>query len=515
MGKAWVAFGVTLVLVGSMMLIVQEPVAPPGIATPATTTAPPEPAAPITTAGLAELSAPGIHGSELSRDSFYPHLGNAGYQIEHVDLRIDFRSLPELDGVATFQLEPLEHLASFVLDVGRLEISRVTIDGEEASFDGGPELRITPAMSLPAEVMTVVVVEYRGTVGVNESSVNLFDSGLRAGDAGGWYNVSEPDGATTWFPANDHPGDKATYSLTFTANPGQQILTSGTRMSTTETADALTVVYEMGQPLAPYLLALAIGDFTAFEQGVFGGVLVTDYVESSLDLSQFSKVLAEQPDMLEFLTSIFGPYPFETYGSLVVDADFGGALEEQTLSTFSRGAVREGIVVHEMGHQWFGDSVSVQDWSDIWLNEGFATYTEWLWIEHSSGSDSLDTEIERNYRLISGAAAGLNYDATLDWLADNFPPPKEIESDDLFSWSVYLRGGMTLHALRLEIGDEAFFEVLERWATENRYGNVTTEGFVTLSERVSGQELSGFFEAWLHDPLPPAIPELDLFPVEP
>jgi aminopeptidase N len=148
----------------------------------------------------------------------------------------------------------------------------------------------------------------------------------------------------------------------------------------------------------------------------------------------------------------------------------------------------------------------VQDWSDIWLNEGFATYTEWLWIEHTLGSGSLDTEIERNYRLISGAVAGLNYDATLDWLADNFPPPKEIESDNLFSWSVYLRGGMTLHALRLEIGDEAFFDVLERWTTENRYGNVTTEGFVTLAERVSGKELSEFFEAWLHDPMPPAIP---------
>ncbi len=515
MGRAWVALGVALVVVGSVTFLVQEPVGPVGTAAPSTTTMPPASAAPGTTDVLVEIKGPEIHGSELSEDSFYPNLGNSGYQIEHVDLEIDFRSLPELVGVATFHLEPLGQLASFVLDVGRLEILGVTIDGAEALFDGGPELRVTPATSLPAGALSVVVVEYRGTVGANTSSVNLFDSGLRAGDAGGWYNVSEPDGATTWFPANDHPADKATYSLTFTANPGQQILTSGTLVSTTEAVDAVTVVYEMGQPLAPYLLAFAIGDFTAIEHGDVGGVLVTDYVESSLDVSYLSKVLEDEPAMLEFLSSIYGPYPFDTYGSLVVDADFGGALEEQTLSTFSRGAVREHVVVHELGHQWFGDSLSVQDWSDIWLNEGFATYTEWLWIEHTRGPDSLDTEIEENYNLISGAVVGGSYEATLAWLADNFPPPKEIKPDNLFSWSVYLRGGMTLHALRIEIGDDAFFEVLERWATENRYGNVTTEGFVALSEQVSGQELSEFFEEWLHDPLPPAIPELDLYPVEP
>jgi aminopeptidase N len=301
----------------------------------------------------------------------------------------------------------------------------------------------------------------------------------------------------------------------FTALPGQQILTSGTLVSTTETPDALTVVYEMNQPLAPYLLAFAVGEFTAIEHGEVGGVLVTDFIETSLDLPLFSKVLEDEPEMLEFLASVYGPYPFETYGSLVVDADFGGALEEQTLSTFSRGAVRENVVVHELGHQWFGDSLSLQDWSDIWLNEGFATYTEWLWIEHSRGPESLKQEVEKNYGLISGAVAGLSYEATVNWLADNFPPPKEIEPDNLFSWSVYLRGGMTLHALRIEIGDEAFFEVLERWATENQYGNVTTEGFVMLAEQVSGQELGEFFEEWLHDPMPPAIPELDLFPVEP
>jgi aminopeptidase N len=157
-------------------------------------------------------------------------------------------------------------------------------------------------------------------VGVNKSSVNVFHSGWRAGDAGGWHNVSKPDGSTTWFPANDHPGDKAAYSLTFTANPGQQILTSGTQVSTTETANAATVVYELAQPLAAYLLALAIGEFTAIGHGVVGGVLVTDYVESSLDISAFSKVLAQEPTMLEFLSSIYGPYPFDTYGSLVVDA---------------------------------------------------------------------------------------------------------------------------------------------------------------------------------------------------
>jgi hypothetical protein len=158
MGKAWVAFGVTLALLGSVALLVQDPLAPASTVGTVTTTSPPAAVTPVTIPILVDAGASAVHGSELSRDSFYPHPGNSGYQIEHVDLEIDFRLFPELEGVATFLLEPLEHLASFVLDVGWLEILQVTINGEEASFGHGPELRITPAVTLPADVLSVLVV---------------------------------------------------------------------------------------------------------------------------------------------------------------------------------------------------------------------------------------------------------------------------------------------------------------------------------------------------------------------
>jgi aminopeptidase N len=510
----WIPIGIAFVILGGVFWVLSfygetvDPVAIPVVTSQASTTTFPDR---TTTVPAVDAPVDGfVDGSETSSDTFYPNLGNSGYQVEHVELVIDFRELPFLAGTATFIIEPLEGLQSFVLDTGDLDISNIIIDGEPASFEGGPELRIAPAAPLPAGMLVTMVMEYSGTVGISDSGINVLESGVRASDSGGWFNVSEPDGATSWFPANDHPQDKATYTLNFTVNPGEQVVTSGTRVFEEEDLDRFTVVYEMNAPIAPYLVALGIGEFDIIEHGNIGGVLVTDYVEKGLDLPHVQKVLADQPAMMEFLSSIYGDYPFETYGSLVVDSDFGGALEEQTLSTFARGAVQETIVVHELGHQWFGDSLSLSDWSDIWLNEGFATYTEWLWIEHTRGQESFRETIETNYELISGAVLDAELDETLAWLGNNFPPPKEIEPDNLFSWSVYLRGAMTLHALRVEVGDEAFFEIITRWATDNKHGNVTTQMFVGLSEEVSGQDLEAFFEGWLYDEQPPAIPELGL-----
>ena len=515
MGFAFVILGVVLLAVG-WRDIGTDPFRDPVTSTAVTVQVATTIASPGTTEVPATVSptAVVVDGGELSSDSFYPHLGNSGYQVEHVELVIDFRELPHIEGTATFIVEPLEDLRSFVLDTGDLDISNVLIGDRAATHEGGPELRITPAKPLPSGDLVSVVVEYSGTVGVSDSGINVLESGVRGSDSGGWFNVSEPDGATSWFPANDHPQDKATYTLKFTVNRGQQVVTSGTRVFEEESLEGLTVVYEMSAPIAPYLVALGIGEFRIIDHGNVGGVLLTDYVEAGLDLSTISGVLSLQPAMMDFLSTVYGPYPFETYGSLVVDSDFGGALEEQTLSTFSRGAVRETIVVHELGHQWFGDSLSLSDWSDIWLNEGFATYTEWLWIEHTQGQDAFDETIETNYELISGAVIGADLDETLAWLKVTFPPPKEISPDNLFSWSVYLRGGMTLHALRVQVGDSMFFQILNRWATENRYGNVTTQMFIDLSQEVSGQDLEAFFESWLHDDLPPAIQELGLDQVQ-
>ena len=208
--------------------------------------------------------------------------------------------------------------------------------------------------------------------------------------------------------------------------------------------------------------------------------------------------VAREPEVLDFLASVYGPYPFSAAGSIVDDPLIGFALENQTRPIYSRvffedrgDAEADTVIVHELAHQWVGDSLSVHSWRDIWLNEGFATYAEWLWAEHE-GRRPAQAEFDlRNRQLPAGGSF---------WrLKIGDPGPSH-----LFDPPVYQRGAMTLHALRLRIGDEAFFRLLKQWVSANAGGTVTTKRFIALAERVSGQKLGGFFNTWLYAPKKPS-----------
>ena len=200
--------------------------------------------------------------------------------------------------------------------------------------------------------------------------------------------------------------------------------------------------------------------------------------------------LARQPEIVDFLEGLFGEYPFSAVGGIVDDTDrIGFALENQTRPIYAKGffenrtAPTEGVVVHELAHQWVGDDVAVDTWQHVWLNEGFASYTEWLWSEEQGGDTADD---------IFGFLASIPADDPFWSLTIGDPGP-----DALFDEAVYFRGAGTLHALRLEIGDRAFFRTLRLWTQLNARGNVTTPMFVRLAERVSGQDLDALFDAWL------------------
>jgi aminopeptidase N len=208
--------------------------------------------------------------------------------------------------------------------------------------------------------------------------------------------------------------------------------------------------------------------------------------------------------MLVYFSDVFGPYPFEVYGALVIDARFGAALETQTLSIFSiamldpnqlRGS--EEVVAHELAHQWFGDSVSVGDWRDIWLNESFATYAQALWLEHMQGRGALDERIRQMYSFVRRERNSMH-------------PPGEPPADALFNAGVYSWGALCLHALRLEVGEEAFFEILKTYFERFKNGNARTDDFIAVAEEVSGKELSAFFDSWLYSEDVAPIPELGL-----
>jgi len=202
-------------------------------------------------------------------------------------------------------------------------------------------------------------------------------------------------------------------------------------------------------------------------------------------------VLRKLPDIVEFYSSIYGPYPFEAVGAIVDDAkEVGYSLETQTKPVFYR-VPDEETLAHEISHMWFGDSVTLTEWPDIWLHEGFATWSEWIWSEHN-GQKSAHHWFKTLYNTPA--------QDTAFWT----PPPGDPGGPAfMFNGTIYNRGALTLQALREKIGDTDFFELLGGWASQNRYGNVTTPEFIALAEKVSGHELEEFFDVWLYRPEKP------------
>jgi hypothetical protein len=220
----------------------------------------------------------------------------------------------------------------------------------------------------------------------------------------------------------------------------------------------------------------------------------SDLVVTQGEVAQAS--LKRQPEIIRFLASNFGPYPFSAAGGIVVDQDdLGFALETQTRPIyanvfFSDQISGDSVVVHEVTHQWFGDNLAVRRWQNIWLNEGFATYGEWLWSEHEGRATA---------QQLFDAYSSIPADSGFWGLTIGDPGP-----DNLFAGPVYDRGALTLHALRTTVGDKAFFTILKRWAKEHAGGNVTTPQFTALAESVSGKDLDAFFQTWLYTPEKPA-----------
>jgi aminopeptidase N len=438
-------------------------------------------------------------------DSYYPDFGNGGYDVAHytLDIIVNDVATSNLTASTTIEAYATQDLLSFNLDFVGFDIDEVTVNGASADFSRREqEVTITPLKPLMTGQLFTVVVRYNGSPEEMQSVALPVQTGWVTID-GGSYVLSEPDGSASFYPVNDHPLDKATYTFRVTVPDPLEVAANGVLNEIIDNGDTSTFIFEARDPMASYLATINIDEFDIETTTSDNGIPIRNYYSSELS-AEVRKPFARQGEMLVYFSQVFGKYPFEVYGSMVMNTEFDTALENQTLSIYGIDMIdfedvegTELTVAHELAHQWFGDSVSVADWSDIWLNEGFATYSEGLWIEHLYGREALDEWVKSQYSDV------------VDY-PEYFVAPGNPPANDLFNGGVYVRGGLALHALRLEVGDETFFEILPAYFERYQSGNAATEDFIAVSEEISGKDLTEFFDSWLYSETIPPIPEMEL-----
>ncbi len=437
------------------------------------------------------VAAPGP-GSDGAGDAYFPKYGNGGYDVGEYAISVRFNPNTErLNGKTIIMMRATRDLSSFNLDLV-LPASRVTVNGASASFrSGAHELHVVPDGPLRRGQTARVAVTYAGIP--QDITYNGVSPWITTPD--GALALGQPEIAVWWFPSNDHPTDKARYRIQVKVPVGKEAISGGTFKGRSTRAGWTTWKWELGSQTASYLVFAAIGDYD-IERGVapsgrkFFHAYGPDVGANARNSIRFTDAATT------FLAERLGPYPFAQIGGVVPSgAGFGFALETQTRPVYTRGFFDNGlnasVVIHEMAHQWFGDSVSVHRWKNIWLNEGFATYMEWLW-EHTQGAP---LPANRLALLYGGIPA-----------SDPFWDLKigDPGAARLFDGAVYDRGAMTAQALRNRVGSGVFFRIVRTWLRTHRDGTGTTKQFKALAERLSGEQLDGFFDAWLFTGAKPA-----------
>ncbi|NGO09648.1 M1 family metallopeptidase [Streptomyces sp. HC44] len=437
-------------------------------------------------------------------DRLFPHLGNPGYDVLAYDLAFAYRgnNSEPLPSVTTIDAWVTDRLEQINLDYSHGTVRSVEVNGVPAEFrSAGEDLVVTPAKRLvPGSRMRITVGHHSDPTpgkGVESGWVRTKD---------GLAMANQIDAAHRVFPSNDHPSDKAMFTIRVTAPDGYTAVANGLPLGTARRAGTTTWTYRTEHPMATELTQVSIGRSSVPHRSGPAGLPVRDVVPTK-DRKKLEPWLRKTPQQIAWMERKVGSYPFETYGLLVADARTGFELETQTLSLFERELFTrpdfpkwyvESIMVHELAHQWFGNSVTPRSWSDLWLNEGHATWYEALYAEETAGKP-LKTRMREAYQ------------ASDAWRAAGGPPaapkgPEPGQKISIFRPNVYDGSALVLYALRQEIGRPAFERLERTWANIHRDRTVTTADFEDLASASAGRDLSGFFKAWLYGNKTPSMP---------
>ncbi|MGZ8801128.1 MAG: M1 family metallopeptidase [Mycobacterium sp.] len=431
-------------------------------------------------------------------DPYLPAAGNFGYRVSRYELEFEYKvAINRLAGSATITAATLAELKTFTLDLSNaLAVSKVTVNGKRPSHfrTQAGKLHVTLADRLPAGAAMTIAVRYGGTprpirshwgeVGFEELTEGVLVAG-------------QPNGAASWFPCDDHPSAKASFRLQISTETPYFAIANGKLLSRRARAGMTTWIYEQAEPTSTYLVTLQIGVYGRHRMSK-NSVEIFSVLPDRLR-ADFEHDFGRQSQMMKLFVKLFGPYPLAAgYTVVVTDDDLEIPLEAQGISIFGANHCdgqrsSERLIAHELAHQWFGNSVTVQRWRHIWLHEGFACYAEWLWSEHC-GERTADQWARHYHQRLVNSPQNLV-------LAD--PGPR-----DMFDDRVYKRGALTLHALRKEIGDTNFFALLKAWTTRYRHSSVVTDDFTGLAAHYAEGSLRQLWTAWLYSP---RVPPLDVW----
>jgi aminopeptidase N len=415
-------------------------------------------------------------------EPFFPRSGNRGYDVKHYEVSLGYQPRSgELTARDEIEARATGGLSRFSLDLDGLKVTSVSVDGEAARFSRGRgKVKVVPRKRIAKGKEFTVVLRYQGV----PRKVTDPD-----GSTEGWYRTSdgavavgEPVGTAAWLACDNAPRDKASFDLQITVPAGFKAVSNGRLVGRQKVDRRVRFSWSEPTPMASYLALVDIGD-GKLVHGHVGKLPTWTLVDPRL-AKRSRAALGSLPEIIRWESHIYGPYPFAAAGSVADVAKLEYALETQTRPIYAFAPDRT-TVVHETAHQWFGDSVGLERWPNIWLNEGFATWTQWFFAERHGGRTAQQVFAHLYRRPAS---------QTHFW---NPPPGHPGEAKNLFAVSTYVRGAMALQALRDKIGTHELLRILRTWATEHRHGHADIEEFIALADRISGRHLRGFFDRWL------------------
>ncbi len=427
-----------------------------------------------------------------------------------LDLRFDWQK-EQVMGKATLTLKPYFHPTDkVVLDAKGFDFHKITMEGsgQELKHDyNGQQVTIYLGKTFNRNQEYKLLIDYTATPSESGGSAAITsDKGLffinPRGDEGDKpqqiWTQGETENNSRWFPTIDKPNERCTEEVYLTVEDRFKTLSNGVLVSSKKNSDGTRTDYwKMDMPHAPYLFMIAIGEY-AVVKDKWRGKDVDYYVEPKFE-KYARNIFPHTPEMLSFFSDELGmEYPWQKYSQVVVRDYVSGAMENTTaviFGEFMQGTDRElvdnlqndKIVAHEMFHHWFGDYVTCESWANLTLNEGFANYSEYLWLEHKYGRDEADFHrLQEMQGYLQAAQGGVHPLVHFGYE----------DKENMFDAHSYNKGGLVLHMLRSYVGDDAFFAALNKYLKDNALSDVEGHELRLAFEDVTGEDLNWFFNQW-------------------